>query len=60
MSKINKRYTAQVIYRDGIEEIDVDAKDRTEASKIVREIIKKIYDPGYVAITIRERTGLYY
>lgn len=56
-----KRYTIFAQFKDGgVEEIDVDAKNKIEATTEAKEILTKQYFPGWRIIRVEERFGLYF
>lgn len=56
-----KRYTIFAQFKDGgVEEVDVDAKNRQEATTLAKNILTKQYFPGWKIIRVEERFGLYF
>lgn len=63
----NKRYTAYVKYTYGdemgdyaIEEIDVNAVHRTEATAIAEAALAAEYEEGGEIVEVREQIGMYF
>jgi len=59
---MTKRYTVFAHWKKGnsIEEIDVDATSKREATEKAVEILKKQYFPGWSIMMVEERFGLYF